>query len=362
MLPSEHFCSSSSGPEQLIFSLFTMPRQYPAKTRAFVVTQWNLDCNYEEVMAKYAIRFIAYGLETCPTTTTQHHQLFMYFKGAVSTKPANLNKIGNYFGPKHCRVMPMMGSFQDNEIYCSKESTLTKLGQEPKQGARGDIEETRDAILAGELTADDLAVENPEFYHQYGRTMRDLETIHLRKKWRTWKTIGIWYTGPSGSGKSHMAYSDYHPDTHYEKTLEDEWWDGYKGQPIVILNEFRGQVKYHELLSLVDKWPKKVKQRNREPVPFLAREVRITSIMAPKDAYKNVLSEEEPFRQFRRRFKTCYMENREIVRVEEMEGDEEQPPPQRPRVEDEIIDLTQSPPQPVVHRGRTTNPLAFRFI
>ena len=114
--------------------------------------------------------------------------------------------------------------------------------------------------------------------HQYGRTLDRLEAIALRKKVRKWQTQGVWYTGPTSSGKSHAVftnthgeYGSYDPETHYLKNLCEEWWDGYKGQSIVIFNEFRGQVPFSELLDLCDKWPKTVKQRNKEPVPFLAR-------------------------------------------------------------------------------------------
>lgn len=126
-------------------------------------------------------------------------------------------------------------------------------------------------------------------------------------------TKGIWYTGPAGSGKSHKVYEDFNPATHYEKSLEDEWWDGYTGQEVVILNEFRGQIKFSFLLAMVDKWPLKVKQRCKEPVPFLAKEVRITSILHPKEVYKNALEDNEPWAQFERRFEVVTMAARSVA-------------------------------------------------
>ena len=40
------------------------------------------------------------------------------------------------FGPIHCRVDAMFGSFEQNESYCSKEmdGKLIKFGKEPNQG------------------------------------------------------------------------------------------------------------------------------------------------------------------------------------------------------------------------------------
>ena len=65
------------------------------------------------------------------------------------------------------------------------------------------------------------------------------------------------------------------------------------------MNEFRGQIQFCELLDLMDKWPKTVSRRGREPVPFLAKRILISSIRHPRDVY--VRQEGEPWEQFDRR-------------------------------------------------------------
>lgn len=278
------------------------------KTRWFCITQWNLEADYEKILRENQIRYIAYGEETCPTSGRKHHQLFCYFWKARTTGARSLKKIGSMWGETHCNVEPMRGKITENEAYCSKESRLIEMGEKPKQGARGDLDETKQLILDGSLTADDILEENPQMYHQYGRTIEKLEILALRKKWRKWMTKGTWITGPSKSGKSEKAFENYDPSTHYLKNLNEEWWDGYKGQPIVILNEFRGQIKFSELLDLVDKHPKMVKWRGRESVPFLARELIITSIHTPYECYANV--HDEPWEQFDRRFQIVELEQK----------------------------------------------------
>ena len=256
-------------------------------TRAFVITNWN--CNTAEWYEKnkLQVRFVAFGDEVCPQTGRKHHQCFVYYHNQRSDSVKNLGIIGSEFGDIHCYVKPMKGNFVQNESYCSKEKLYTKLGDEPKQGFRGDIKETVDEIVKRNIDVDTIALEDPAFYHQYGRTLREVEAIALRKRWRTEMTEGIWYQGPTGVGKSHRAFNGYNPDTHFIKNIEDDWWDGYKGQEIVIINEFRGQIRYGELLDLIDKWPKTVKWRNREPVPFLAKKVIITSSKHPSEIYSN---------------------------------------------------------------------------
>jgi len=274
-----------------------------SKSRAFVITNWNL--NTEEVFNNNnrQIRFIAFGEETCPTTQRLHHQCFLYFHSPRGTGIRSLNTIGKMFGPIHSHVEVMRGSFAQNEAYCSKEGVYTKLGDEPKQGARGDLTETCALIRNGTISVDTVACEDPSAFHMYGRTFMHAETIFLRSKWRTEMTKCKWYWGKTGVGKSHKAFANFTPETHYVKDLETKWWDGYKQQDIVILNEFRGQLTFSFLLSLIDKWPLMVSVRNRESVPFTSKLVIITSSKHPKDIFSNVLSDDENFAQLERRVK-----------------------------------------------------------
>eukprot|EP00918_Siedleckia_nematoides_P052795 GHVU01115306.1.p1 GENE.GHVU01115306.1~~GHVU01115306.1.p1 ORF type:complete len:237 (+),score=15.01 GHVU01115306.1:377-1087(+) len=188
-------------------------------------------------------------------------------------------------------------NFKLNEIF-------KEFGEMPSQGRRTDLIDLRDRIKSGE-SVDDLTIENPEIFHQYGRTLTKLEDIILRKKYRTWMTEGIWYWGSTGVGKSHKAFENYDPETHYVYPNDNGWWDGYTGQETVIINDFRGGICYNELLDLVDKWPKDVKRRCREPAPFLARKVIITSPDIPQNVYSR-LAENDSLDQLFRRFKIIH--------------------------------------------------------
>ena len=215
------------------------------------------------------------------------------------------------FGETQCNVEVMLGSFTQNEAYCGKESTLAKLGEEPKQGERGDLKELKDLILKGDLTADDVACVDPHTYHQYGRTLERVETIALRKRFRTEMTSCVWYTGPSGAGKSHKVFEDYEPAKCFIKDLSVDWWDGYCGQEIVILNEFRGEIKFSMMCALIDKWPMTVPIRGKESVPFLAKEVRVACIKTPEDVYhRTAEAAGEPWQQFERRVQVVNLKKR----------------------------------------------------
>jgi hypothetical protein len=274
------------------------------KKPGFVLTDWNMNTKeyYTEMLDKENIRYIAWGEEVCPNTGRRHNQAFLYFHSGRSTSKSNLNKMGDWWGPKHCYIESIRGSFLSNETYCSKEKHYHEVGDKPNPGERSDIKENIQMILTGKMTPDDLLLCDPVSYNFYKNTYQRAHDIYMRKQFRTNHTSGLWIWGKSGRGKSHEAYENFDPETHYDKVVEDDWWDNYKQQDTVILNEFRGEISYQFLMKLTDKWPISVKRRNKAPIPFISKKIIITSPEHPKIYYRKVLSEGNNWEQLQDRF------------------------------------------------------------
>lgn len=244
-------------------------------------------------------KYLLYGREICPTTGKKHFQGFCYFFEKVS-----IAKAKKYLKIKNGWFQYAFCGLKENYDYCTKEGDFTEYGVKPEQGKRKDLNELKDDILNGK-SVDDICCEMPVMYHQYGRTLNRIEGIWLRKQYRKWMTKGYWYYGKTGEGKSHKAYEGYHPDTHYIVNLAQlsrGFWTGYKGQPTVIINEFRGQCPYGELLDLVDKNAKNVDWKCGEPVPFLCKTLIITAPHRPENTYTDLHDKEGNIDQLLRRF------------------------------------------------------------
>lgn len=274
------------------------------KTRLWCFTNFDLDFKYQEYLDSTTAEYVAYAEEICPKTKKLHHQGFVYFNGARGSMKQVAKQLGK------CHVAPCKGNIDQNEDYCSKQGTLMEFGTKPKQGFRNDLEAIKDSILEQKLSVDEICIQNPNLYHQYGRTLNKLEDIALRKRFRTEMTKCEWIYGQTGTGKSHYAFKDYNPETHYVYPNDGGWWDGYTGQDVVIINEFRGGIMYSELLELLDKWPKTVRRRGREPVPFLAKLVIITSSLSPRKVYHNIEHKADSIDQLLRRIKLVKMEQK----------------------------------------------------
>jgi len=265
------------------------------KSRLWCFTNYDLKFDYLPLMNEKA-KYIIIGREVCPTTNRPHDQGFIYYNNQRASTKAVAKELGK------CHVEMCKGTLEQNCNYCSKDSNVREFGTKPDQGARSDLKCVLNELQIGSTSVDDLVISDPLLYHQYGRTLERAEDIFLRKKFRTRMTECDWIVGPTGTGKSHKAFENFNPETHYVYPNDNGWWDGYKGHPIVIINEFRGQIQYAELLDLIDKWPKTVKRRNREPVPFLAEKIIITSSLRPEEIYYN-LHEKDKLAQLYRRVK-----------------------------------------------------------
>lgn len=290
-------------------------------TKWWYVTMWDMDYDYEQLISLGQISFCRVGgVELCPTSDKPHKHVIMRTHNSKPKTKTGFGWVAKQIKRVECHTHPdvdwMKGDIPQGTAYGSKddeeECRTIDYGVMPAQGTRTDLELIKDEVLEGKQTVEKIACEQPNIYHQYGRTLSKIEDIALRRKFRTWMTTCEWIYGPTGTGKSHKAFENYDPESHYLYPNDNGWWDGYNGQEIVIINEFRGEIKYSELLDLIDKWPKTVKRRNREPVPFLSRHIIITSSLPPDEVYSN-LSMRDSMEQLYRRITLTELPKKEIA-------------------------------------------------
>jgi len=196
-----------------------------------------------------AIRFIAYGVEVCPSTGKEHHQGVAVAWRQMSCHGANAMKnVAMMINPEvmgmHVEVMHAQSSLQQCIEYCFKDDGLHfEFGERPKQGQRSDIKAKVDDIMEGKVTCDELAVDEPAFMHLYGRTMDRVEDIRRRAIQRDFgegMPKCFWVDGPSGCGKSHYCLYGRSPeDTYIVNMFDNGWMDDYQGQERVVFNDFR---------------------------------------------------------------------------------------------------------------------------
>lgn len=261
---------------------------------------------WDGIYQEKILHTLAGQLETCPTTGRLHWQLFIKFKKPIRGKAA-----GKCFPWDWLSLTPQTyGEEEWMANYSKKAKTATPgtyffYGKEVSQGSRTDLNDIRDEIVrTNGRGLDDIILDRPMLYHQYGRTMNKLKEIVMKKNKRTECPKGIWLYGDTGVGKSWQAFKKYAPEykDYYPWMKDEEFQENYEQQECVIINEFRGQIKYSNLLEMLEEWDTcYVKKKNMAPIPFNSKCVLVTSALHPSEVYCN-LSINDKLDQLLRRF------------------------------------------------------------
>lgn len=108
--------------------------------------------------------------------------------------------------------------------------------------------------------------------------------------------MALW--GPTGTGKTKRAY-EVASRLQEEKGLEfyvkpsyNTWWDGYRGEKVVIVDEFSGQWPVDYTLLVLDRYPMKVEVKGGT-VNLAASLIILTSNVPPAEWYINASLEKK---------------------------------------------------------------------
>lgn len=232
------------------------------------------------------------ALETCPTTGRWHWQSYV-----ETAQRLTMQGLKNKLDDPTVHVEMAEATSEANVEYCSKtrpqdtvpNTIWVEMGEPMQQGKRSDLRAMGVAILAGDMRVDDVLVENPHAFHVYGRTLDRLQDLHERSEQRgAWAPPVVhWYWGAAGLGKSRSVFDEASTlGTFYRHKWTDHgWFDNYKGEKVIVFDEFRGQLPFAELLELLDGYPTCVPRRNFPPRPWLATHIFVTSNKHPGDIY-----------------------------------------------------------------------------
>lgn len=268
--------------------------------KAYVWYQWPEDSD---------VRYICWGLETCPTTGKQHLQGYIELK-----EKKTFTGIKKLLNSEKVHLEPRYGTQEQAIEYCKKEGNFYEWGQKKNPGSRTDIRDVRAAAAEGgmrgvleETVCDDEGVTKPRFGYQACRHAE----LYLKycDTGKVCKPEVIWIYGESGTGKSRKA-NEMCPEA-YIKSEGSKWFDGYDGQSDIILDDFRQSwMSMQTLLNILDWVPTRVE--NKGGVRQLkAKRIVITTIKSPEQHY--VEYEDEPQIQLIRRIDRII----ELVRKED---------------------------------------------
>ena len=163
------------------------------------------------------------------------------------------------------------GTAQDNRDYVFKEGkwygsdkegtnirdSHEEYGELPveRQGQRNDLTDLYDMIKEGKSTFEILE-ESPSFITQIDKIEKVRQSVLEEKFKDTWRNLDVTYIwGMTGTGKTRSVMEEYGYSNVYRVTDYDHPFDAYKGQDVIVFEEFRSSLRIDDMLKYLDGYP-----------------------------------------------------------------------------------------------------------
>lgn len=131
------------------------------------------------------------------------------------------------------------------------------------QGRRRDLEAVAERIQSGqsfEVISDEFPAESLQFRRSIMDACREQRRSQWRRTLRPNLEVNVIY-GDAGTGKTRSVYDTEGIENIYTLTEchnGNVWFDGYDYEPILLIDDFRGWIKFTMLLKLLDIYPIKL--------------------------------------------------------------------------------------------------------
>lgn len=221
-----------------------------------------------------------------------------------------LKKVSDILFQSH--IEPQLGGKEQLKSYLLKDGKYEEKGEQilfskgidvvqDVQGKRNDLDEI-ESLLDNGYTPDDIFAESFR-YRKYERMIR---SDFLARRIRETPLIKVmnneYHWGPSGSGKTYTYYKlceQYSPSDVYlcndysNANGSGGGFDFYSDNParIIILDEFRGNIQYNQLLSMMDVYSRNQQHCRYQNTYALWTSVIICSVYPIEDVYKLMVYE-----------------------------------------------------------------------
>lgn len=241
---------------------------------------------------------------------TYHTHVYIVGRGGI-----NASTLHKRFTGAHRDIA--RGTSQENRDYVTKsgkwattakaetsvDGTFEEWGEMPieRQGARNDIADLYAMIKDG-LSDYEILEQSPDYLMQIDKIDKVRQTVRQETYKNTWRNLEVTYIwGDTGSGKTRGVMEKYGYSNVYRVTDYLHPWDSYKGQEVVLFEEFRSSLRIGDMLNYLDGYPLELPCRYNNKYACYTK-VYIISNISLMQQYDHLKCEQiETYRAFLRR-------------------------------------------------------------
>lgn len=221
-----------------------------------------------------------------------------------SVKAMRFSAVKKIFPTMH--IEPTKGNKEQAENYIQKKGSFKEKGEQvlyiarrgeikAAQGQRRDLDIIQDLIEQGNTPKEIMNMNIS--YRRYEKLIRDAYFAKRSSEIPYNRDVCVfWHLGESGSGKSYESVKlieKYGEDNFYMLSdYENGGFDKYCGEPVLFMDEFRGQIPYSTLLTILQGYKQQIHARYTNIIP-LWTEVHITSVLPPEKVYQKMVRDNQ---------------------------------------------------------------------
>lgn len=218
-------------------------------TNTHLAILYNRYCKSRDEDGK--IRYICYGREI-GEQGTPHLQGYLELN-----EPMRMSGCKDLFGINGLHLEKRMGTRDQARDYTKKDTKWIEFGnwRAGGQGRRMDIittmEDIKEAVKENKKTIE-MVEKHPVIWAanlKFCEKVQGLYEAEVTKEFRKVDVEVLW--GSAGIGKTKTVH-EYDPDVFTANCDDSFIFDGYDGQKTILLDDFKGQVKYKNLLRILD--------------------------------------------------------------------------------------------------------------
>lgn len=247
---------------------------------------------------------------------TYHTHLFFYCENAVT-----FERVKKLFSAAH--IEKALGSASENRDYIRKEGkylnsdkketnipeTFEEYGEIPQEkNEKNKIISERVIEMIDEGATDSQII---RAFPSYGTKVNQLKALRQElladkydKEWRDLTITYIW--GDTGTGKTRYVMEKYGYTNVCKVNNYQHPFDGYSGQPVLLLDEFRSSIPITDFLQYLDGYPCRLSARYADKVACYTEVYIVSNIPLDKQYPNKQIEEKESYNAFLRRISRSF--------------------------------------------------------